>query len=232
MASFDFTKYDKYTFDLTLIPQGVLKATGVNEPDVAGKITPVSIPTPDNFKQFPNQRVFFEFNGCSFNSNDQDTMLPEADKVYTYFVTLDAPSRWCYDNLSNITHNTGDVNTHTFLTTNDGQSLAKLTQGKVPFTVVVQDDTNGDTARIYSESLLNRNIIQIGSPFGSDLNIQFKSSNSDQTIYNGVADTGPLRYNNHLSAPLSFKSPVSISFGIYVERDYREVEAFQKLRIN
>ena len=232
MASFDFTKFDKYVYDLTLIPQGVVKAAGVNEPDAAGNLTSVFLPTPDNFTQFPNQRVFLEFNGASFNANDNEELTPEPDKVYQFYLVLDVPCRWCYDNFSNSTNATGNVYTHQSITSIQGQPTAKQTQAKIPFGTNNFLNGNDEISRVFTDTPLNRNVIQIASPFGSELNIQFKRQSSEETIYVGVADGNPLLYDNLLSPPMLFKSPVSISFSIYVERDYKEVEAFQKMRIN
>ena len=59
--SLDPHYYDKYCYDVVVHPDGVLKGNGaINVVPIGKSLKPLLMNTPNNFRQFPRQKYYFE----------------------------------------------------------------------------------------------------------------------------------------------------------------------------
>ena len=221
MATIDFSKFDKYTYDICLKPDGIVSNAGGNgiDANIAEPLKEFNLPTPNNFRQFPNQKVIFSLGRVVFGADDEKSVFGNVNTFTSIFLDLGIPSIYQYDNFNNIDGDgAGVYNSSTSLVSPIYPRTAKIS-----FSPTFIKKTGGGAPVVYcfagkaKQLGEDTTIVEIPNPFSSVMNFQFKYTNAQKNQFSG-AGVHPIRYDNRMTT-IKLKKQVLLNFSIYVERD-------------
>jgi len=222
MATIDFSKFDKYTYDICLKPNGVVANGGANGVDNGKSLKEFNLQTPNNFRQFCNQKVIFSLGRVVFGAEDEESVFGDINSFTSIFLDLGIPSIYQYDNFNNIDGDgVGLYNSSTSLVSPMYPRTAKI--GFSP-TFIKKTGVNAPVVYCFAGRAKqiggDTTIVEIPNPFSSVMNFQFKYTNAQKNNFQGGANQ-PIRYDNRMTT-IIFKKPVLLNFSIYVEREVKK----------
>jgi len=220
--SLDPHYYNKYSYDVVVHPDGVLKGAGAHLP-VGQSLKPLLMNTPNNFRQFPRQKYYFELEKITTGSLGMFNLLGDASNTPVtigilakneFFLELNVAGQYSYNNFQGAA-----------VLSNTSVPKIKACNAMVPiqFTMNSNNDGNGETP--IHTTISNKFVpsyrasIQIPNIFNQELRFRIMYKSLEPVATDATNHGDPQSYNYNLQ---EYKptAPVALSFSICVNKTY------------
>ena len=222
--SLDPHYYNKYSYDVVVHPDGVLKGAGAHLP-VGQSLKPLLMNTPNNFRQFPRQKYYFELEKITTGKLDLVVLAGDSAQAPVtlgllgkneFFLELNVAGQYSYSNFQGAA---------VLSTTNVPEIKACNAMLPIQFTVSSNSDGNGEVpivATISNKFVPSyRAAIEIPNIFNQELRFRIMYKSLEPTAPEAAFPARDMRqsYNYNLQ---EYKptAPVALSFSICVNKTY------------
>ena len=222
--SLDPHYYDKYCYDVVVHPDGVLKGNGaINVVPIGKSLKPLLMNTPNNFRQFPRQKYYFELEKITTGSLDLVVLAGDSSQAPVtlgllgkneFFLELNVAGQYSYSNFQGAA---------VLSTTTVPKIKACNAMLPIQFTVSSNYDGNGEVPIVATVSNKfvpsYRAAIEIPNIFNQELRFRIMYKSLEPVAPDAVNHADPQSYNYNLQ---EYKptAPVALSFSICVNKTY------------